>query len=214
MEPSDRTTVWVALGATLIPVGAGGLVTLVVTDQQADDCLWTKPWFLLLVGLSAASVMAGSYLFSALLFGWRLPAPREPKSPSQKFSDQIRREARATRKRRSEQPASTGLAQGVAALIREGEHLRQTELDEVDPRTARYDPLGSALAGAARQAQRAFGPKHVNDWFKRVSVVVDRDFPDYADKIVQRGLLSSSAEEIVKAIDQNLEVLRSIQGQP
>jgi hypothetical protein len=66
----------VSVGGALFAVGAGGVLTLLVSGGLASNPVWGEPWWwgtLIPFGLVAA---AGGYMLAAVYFPWRLPETR------------------------------------------------------------------------------------------------------------------------------------------
>jgi hypothetical protein len=114
--------------------------------------------------------------------------------------------------------ASTSLKpdlQRATSLIRRGESLRRKEIgEELDPLTKKYRPdraFQQVMSDVAKAAEM-FGPKDVNAWAEDVARFIHERQPEYADRILEKGLGKVPSAEVVAAIDKNLEVLREIEG--
>lgn len=79
METSGPPRQWavdVAVGAAVLTVGAGGVLTLLVSAGLAMTPIWGKTWFLSAISFFGLLAAVGLYMLAAVYFPWPLPQTR------------------------------------------------------------------------------------------------------------------------------------------
>src|SRR6266511_1275683 len=128
-------------------------------------------------------------------------AQAEQSSSSEVMNEWIRSEARRVRPDDRE----------CASLIRRGDDLlREAHLLKrpIDKRLGRYQPMAAAGVHMSKGMRYALdGPPKTNSWLKDVDEYVEEQHPEYADRIVHKGLGGANVDVEIAAIQQNLAVL-------